>query len=46
MDDPRYPIGPFVYEGPQAPERRLDCITRIAAAPANLREAVAGLTDA
>ena len=46
MDDPRYPIGPFAYEGPQTPERRLDCIARIAAAPANLRKAVAGLTDA
>ncbi len=45
-DDLRYPIGPFAYSGPQAPERRLDCIARIAAAPANLRKAVAGLTDA
>ena len=46
MDDPRYPIGPFVYQGPQTPKRRLDCITRIERAPANLRMAVAGLTDA
>ena len=46
MDDPRYPIGPFSYEGPQTPARRLDCIARIAAAPANLRQSVAGLTDA
>lgn len=46
MDDPRYPIGRFAYEGPQTPERRADCIARIAAAPANLRKAVAGLTDA
>jgi hypothetical protein len=45
MDDPRYPIGPFVYEGPLTPEQRLDCIGRIVAAPANLRKAVAGLTD-
>jgi len=46
MDDPRYPIGPFSYARPHTPERRLDCIARIAAAPANLRRAVAGLTDA
>jgi hypothetical protein len=46
MNDPRYPIGPFGYVGPQPPDRRIDCIARIAAAPANLRKAVAGLTDA
>ena len=46
MDDPRYPIGRFAYQGPQTPEERLDCIARIAATPANLRLSVAGLTDA
>ena len=46
MDDPRYPIGPFTYAGRQSDERRLDCIARIAAAPAALRPAVAGLSDA
>jgi hypothetical protein len=46
MDDPRYPIGPFRFHGPQTSERRLDCIARIAAAPAGMRRAVAGLTDA
>jgi hypothetical protein len=46
MDDPRYPIGQFRYEGTLTPEARLDCIARIAAAPANLRTAAAGLTDA
>ncbi|MGH7580910.1 MAG: YfiT family bacillithiol transferase [Gemmatimonadales bacterium] len=46
MDDPRYPIGQFTYQGVQTPDRRLDCIARIAAAPANLRKAVAGLTEA
>jgi hypothetical protein len=45
MDDPRYPIGPFAYKGPQSGEARLDCIARIAATPANLGRAVAGLTD-
>jgi len=46
MDDPRYPIGPFAYEGPLRPDRRFDCIARIAAAPSTLRQSVAGLTDA
>src|SRR5688572_24968428 len=46
MDDPRYPIGRFAYQGPQTPEARLDCIARIAATPANLRRAVADLSDA
>ena len=46
MDDPRYPIGPFAYQGAQTPGDRLGCIARIAATPANLRRAVAGLTEA
>lgn len=46
MDDPRYPIGPFAFDGAQTPERRLDRIERIARTPADLRAAVAGLTDA
>jgi hypothetical protein len=45
MSDPRYPIGPFTFQGPQTPQQRLDCVDRIAATPANLRKAVAGLTD-
>jgi uncharacterized damage-inducible protein DinB len=45
MDDPRYPLGPFSYRGPQTPAQRLDCIARIAAASAGLRNAVAGLSD-
>jgi hypothetical protein len=46
MDDPRYPIGRFTYTGPQTPAQRLDCIARVSAAPAKLRQAVAGLSDA
>jgi hypothetical protein len=46
MDDPRYPIGQFRYQGRLTAEARQECIARIAAAPANLRQAVAGLTDA
>ncbi|HWB42317.1 MAG TPA: putative metal-dependent hydrolase [Gemmatimonadales bacterium] len=46
MDDLRYPIGPFAYPGPQTATRRLACIERIAAAPAALRRAVSGLSEA
>jgi DinB superfamily len=45
VDDPRYPIGQFAYTGPQTAAQRLDCIGRIAAAPARLRQAASGLTD-
>jgi hypothetical protein len=45
MDDPRYPIGPFTYRGPQSEQQRRDCIERIAAAPAAMRRAAAGLSD-
>jgi hypothetical protein len=43
MPDLRYPIGPFRFEGLNERERE-ECLTRIAAAPARLRAAVAGLT--
>jgi hypothetical protein len=46
MDDPRYPIGPFIYSGPQSPVQRTECIERIAAMPAALRHAASALTDA
>ena len=46
MDDLRYPIGKFAYSGPLTPGDRTACIARIAAAPARLRAAVAGLSDA
>ena len=46
MDDPRYPIGQFAFDGVQTPEQRLERIARIAAAPDRLRAAVAGLSDA
>jgi DinB superfamily len=45
MDDPRYPIGQFAYEGVLTPDRRRECVDRIAAVPANLRKAVHGLTE-
>ncbi|HEX2217751.1 MAG TPA: putative metal-dependent hydrolase [Gemmatimonadales bacterium] len=46
MDDPRYPIGPFTYRGPQTAEQRRERIERIAAAPAAIRRAAAGLSEA
>ena len=46
MTDLRYPIGPFTYDGMMTDARRAQCVARIAAAPARLRAAVAGLDDA
>jgi hypothetical protein len=46
MEDLRYPIGKFAYAGSLSPTARSACIDRIAAAPAKLRAAVAGLSEA
>jgi uncharacterized damage-inducible protein DinB len=46
MSDLSYPIGKFVWAGPGSAETRARRIDDIAAAPAALRKAVAGLTDA
>jgi hypothetical protein len=46
MDDLRYPIGPFTQDPSPTPGKRRDWIAAIAAAPARLRQAVAGLSDA
>ena len=46
MTDLRYPIGNFSYDGAMTDARRAACVARIAAAPAALRAAVAGLSDA
>jgi uncharacterized damage-inducible protein DinB len=46
MEDLRYPIGKFEFAGSLSAADRTSCIDRIAAAPAALRAAVAGLTDA
>jgi hypothetical protein len=43
--DLRYPIGKFIYDGTMTDARRAQCVARIAAAPAGLRSAVAGLDD-
>jgi uncharacterized damage-inducible protein DinB len=42
--DLRYPIGRFQFDGDDSPERREQLVQEIAAAPAQLRAAVAGLT--
>lgn len=44
--DPRYPIGKFAMPEQITPQLRLQAIGEIAALPANLTAAVAGLTDA
>ena len=44
--DPRYPIGRFAWPSSVTPEDRAGYIARIAAAPARLRAAIEGLTDA
>jgi hypothetical protein len=44
MDDPRYPIGPFRFQGDAGQHQREQWIGEIAAAPGYLRAAVAGLS--
>ena len=44
--DPRYPVGKYRVEGEISAEQRREWIEQIAEAPARLRAAVAGLTDA
>jgi uncharacterized damage-inducible protein DinB len=43
VEDPRYPIGPFEFDGKADPKLREHWIGEIAAAPGALRAAVAGL---
>jgi uncharacterized damage-inducible protein DinB len=45
VEDPRYPIGPFEFDGKADPKLREHWIGEIAAAPGALRAAVAGLTS-
>lgn len=44
IDDPRYPIGRFEFEGPLTSSRRKSLIDEIAAAPKRLRAAAVNLT--
>jgi hypothetical protein len=45
MEDMRYPIGKFHYDGPPTPEQRERFLGEIARAPAGLRAAVEGLSE-
>ncbi|MDF2629528.1 MAG: putative metal-dependent hydrolase [Symbiobacteriaceae bacterium] len=44
MDDLRYPVGPFTFDGEVTEARRQEWINEIAQGPAKLRATVAGLT--
>jgi hypothetical protein len=44
--DPRYPVGKFQADPEVTPSKRISWIQEIATAPARLRAAVAGLSDA
>jgi len=46
LRDLRYPIGEFKYDRPNSQEQRIDLINQIAEAPARLRQASEGLTEA
>src|ERR1700757_566299 len=46
MDDPRYPVGKFKYDGPPSAEQRRAFLGDLVDAPANLRTAVKGLSEA
>lgn len=46
MEDLRYPVGKFKYDGPPGDEQKKAFLDEIAATPANLRAAVKGLSDA
>jgi uncharacterized damage-inducible protein DinB len=43
--DPRYPIGPFQYQGESTEAQRREFIDRIEKAPSRLREVVEGLSQ-
>ena len=45
MTDLRYPIGKFHYDGPLTEDKRQKCLDDVSQAPANLRTAVAGLSQ-
>ncbi len=46
MSDLRFPVGKFTYAGPPDEEQKRTFLDDIAGTPANLRAAVAGLSDA
>jgi uncharacterized damage-inducible protein DinB len=46
MNDFRFPIGKFHFDGPLTEEQKKTCLDDIASAPTNLRAAVKGLSEA
>ena len=46
MNDPRFPIGKFHYEGPPSEDQKHGFVDDIAQTPAKLRAAVKGMSDA
>jgi hypothetical protein len=46
MDDLRYPVGKFHYEGPLTEQQQQAFLNDVAQTPANLRAAIKGLSDA
>jgi len=45
MDDPRFPIGKFRYDGAPSEEQKQEMLAEIAQTPFNLRTAVKGLSE-
>ena len=45
MNDLRYPIGKFAYQGSPTPDQRQELLQQIEQAPARLRAAVKGLSQ-
>jgi uncharacterized damage-inducible protein DinB len=44
--DPRYPVGKFSHEGPVTTEQRAQFLNQVTEAPAKLRAAIQGLSEA
>jgi uncharacterized damage-inducible protein DinB len=45
MDDLRFPVGKFRYEGPSTDDKKKDLLKQIAQTPAQLRAAIQGLSN-
>jgi hypothetical protein len=45
MDDLRFPVGKFRYEGPSTDDQKKDLLKQIAQTPAELRAAIQGLSN-
>ena len=45
MNDPRFPVGKFQYDGPPSEEQKKKFLDEVALTPVNLRAAIKGLSD-